>query len=79
MGPHAAPRTLLDRTIIWNEKQLRALLVDYIDHYNSHRPHRGINQRAPNDTADVVPIRPGHPIQRRTTCAGLINEYRTAA
>ena len=70
---------LLDQTIIWNEKQLRSLLVEYIDHYNQHRPHRGINQRAPNDTADVVPIRPGEPIERRTVCGGLINEYRTAA
>ncbi len=70
---------LLDRTIIWNERQLKALLDEYIDHYNSHRPHRGINQRAPNDTTDVVPIRPGHPIERHSTCAGLINEYRPAA
>lgn len=70
---------LLDRTIIWNEKQLRALVVDYIDHYNSGRPHRGIDQRAPNDTVDVVPIRPGHPIQRQSVCGGLINEYRAAA
>jgi len=70
---------LLDRTIIWNEKQLRALLVEYIDHYNHHRPHRGINQRSPNDSADVVTIRPGQPIERHTTCAGLINEYRHAA
>ena len=70
---------LLDRTIIWNEKQLRALLVEYIDHYNAHRPHRGIDQRAPNDDIDVVPIGPGHPIQRQTRCGGPINEYRTAA
>ena len=39
---------LLDRTIIWNEHQLRALLVEYVEHYNTHRPHRGICQRAPN-------------------------------
>jgi putative transposase len=70
---------LLDRTIIWNERQLRQLLNEYIDHYNTHRPHRGIQQRAPNDTGNVTPIGPGHPIQRRTTCAGLINEYRPAA
>lgn len=70
---------LLDRPIIWNEKQLRALLVEYIGHYNSHRPHRGIDQRAPNDTADVVPIAPGHPIQRHQVCGGLINEYHAAA
>jgi len=70
---------LLDRTIIWNEKQLRRLLIEYIDHYNRQRPHRGIHQRAPNDNADVVPIRAGHPIRRRSTCGGLVNEYRTAA
>jgi len=38
---------LLDRTIIWNEQQLRRLLAEYIEHYNTHRPHRGLNQRAP--------------------------------
>ena len=70
---------LLDRKIIWNEKHLRNLVVAYLEHYNQHRPHRGIDQRAPNDTADVVPIRPGQPIQRHSTCAGLINEYHTAA
>jgi putative transposase len=70
---------LLDRTIIWNERQLRAQLNEYIDHYNQHRPHRGIGQRAPNDAADVTPIRPGQRIERHTTCSGLINEYRPAA
>ena len=69
---------LLNRTIIWNEHQLRQLLEEYIKHDNVHRPHRGINQRAPNDRDIVVPIRPGHPIQRHTTCNGLINHYRTA-
>ncbi len=70
---------LLDRTIIWNEHQLRHLLEKYVEHYNSHRPHRGLHQRAPNDTADVTPIGTGQPIRRRPTCAGLIIEYRTAA
>ena len=70
---------LLDQTIIRNERQLRQRLEEYIEHYNSHRPHRGINQRAPNDNDDVVPARPGQPIQRTTTCNGLINQYRTAA
>lgn len=72
---------LLDRTIIWNERQLRALLDEYIDHYNTHRPHRSINQRAPNDGTDTVvsPIRPGQQIKRHTTCSGLINEYHRAA
>ena len=33
-------RELLDHTIIWNRRQLNKLVVDYIDHYNTHRPHR---------------------------------------
>ncbi len=70
---------LLDRTIIWNERQLRRLLDEYIAQYNGHRPHRGLHQRAPDDRCDVVAISPSQPIQRRTTCGGLINEYRTAA
>ena len=69
---------LLDRTIIWNQRQLRALLNEYLRHYNQHRPHRSLQQRAPND-ADVVAIVPGRTIERHTTCGGLINEYRHAA
>ncbi len=69
---------LLDRTIIWNQPQLRRLLDDYIEHYNTHRPHRSLRQRAPNGPT-VAAIGTGQPIQRHTTCAGLINEYRPAA
>lgn len=70
---------LLDLTIVWNERQLRRLLDEYLDHYNRHRPHRALRQRAPNDHQDVAPIGPGQPMRRHTTCAGLINEYRPAA
>lgn len=69
---------LLDRTIIWNERQLRYLVEEYIVHYNEHRPHRSLHQRAPNGE-DVVSIGPDHPIRQHTTCGGLINEYRPAA
>jgi putative transposase len=70
---------LLDRTIIWNERQLRTLLAEYVEHYNSHRPHRNLEQRSPNDNTDVVAIKTGRLIRRQTACAGLINEYRHAA
>ena len=36
---------LLDRTVIWNRHQLERLVVDYIDHYNTRRPHRSLDQR----------------------------------
>jgi putative transposase len=69
---------LLDRTLVWNQPQLRSLLDDYVQHYNTHRPHRSLGQRAPNGHTVAV-IGPGQLIQRHTTCAGLINEYRPAA
>ena len=49
-----------------------------IDHYNQHRPHRALDQAAPNDT-NLVTIDPNQTIVRRARCGGLINEYRHAA
>jgi putative transposase len=69
---------LLDRTIISHERQLRSLLEQYVAHYNEHRPHRSLWQRAPN-RGHVAAIEPAATIQRHTTCGGLVNEYRPAA
>ncbi len=63
---------LLDRTIVWNERQLRVLLVDFIDHYNQHRPQRSLDQAAPG-TTNVVTIDTGQPILRRTRCGGALS------
>lgn len=71
---------LLDRTLTWNDAQLRRLLVDYLEHYNRHRPHRGIAQRSP-DAPDHTPpdTSPIETIRRRPILSGLINEYHRAA
>jgi transposase InsO family protein len=71
-------RELCDRTLIWNRRHLDQLLRDYVEHYNTHRPHRALRQRAP-DTSEVVEFRPGQPIRRHPNCNGLVNEYRQAA
>jgi putative transposase len=71
-------RELCDRTLIWNYRQLEHLLREYVGHYNTHRPHRSLGQRAPSD-AKVVEYRAGRPIRRHSACSGLINEYRQAA
>jgi transposase InsO family protein len=71
-------RELCDRTLIWNQRHLDRLLRDYVEHYNTHRPHRALRQRPPN-SAEVVEYRPGRPIRRQSTCSGLINEYRQTA
>ena len=72
-------RELLDRTVIWNQRQLKRLVVDYIDHYNTHRPHRSLDQRPP--VATDPPDQPDRHLQvlRTARCDGLINEYRNAA
>lgn len=74
-------RELLDRTIIWNQRQLQRLVVDYIDHYNRHRPHRSLQQRAPSPPPGTAqPITsPTAGTIRLARCEGLINEYRNAA
>ena len=69
---------LLDRTLVWNQRQLRRLLGDYVAHYNEHRPHRSLDQDPPGRST-VVDIDADHRIMRRSVCDGLINEYRPAA
>ena len=72
-------RELLDRTITWNQRQLERLVVDYIDHYNTHRPHRSLEQRPPLPTPDAEPDPAVLRIVKSTRCDGLIHEYRNAA
>ena len=69
---------LLDRTIIWNERQLRALLAEYVAQYNEHRSHRSLGQRA-LASGDAAVMASAEPILRHPSCGGLINGYRTAA
>lgn len=57
-------RELLDRTLIWNQVQLERLIVDYIDHYNQHRPHRSLDQHPPSGAAAA---RSGHPATTPTS------------
>ena len=73
-------RELLDRTIIWNQAQIERLIIDYIEHYNTHRPHRSLGQRppAPRQPPRVDPQQPQRLI-RSSRCDGLIHEYRHAA
>ena len=46
-------RELLDRTLVWNHRQLERIVVDYIDHYNQHRPHRSLDQHGSSDLSGV--------------------------
>jgi len=75
-------RELLDRTLILNQAHLRAVLAEYQEHYNSARPHQGIDQRVPDgDSGPRVPAADPDTwqISRKPVLSGLINEYERAA
>ena len=74
---------LPDRSLILGEAHLRAVLAEYQEHYNTARPHQGINQRVPDTehhppriTAGDFPTRQ---IRRKPVLSGLINEDVRAA
>ncbi|MCP3860779.1 MAG: transposase [Phycisphaeraceae bacterium] len=73
-------RELLDRTIIWNHRQLERLVTGYVEHHNQHRPHRSLEQRPPTPTTGLPHTQPATiTVLRSGRCDGLINEYRNAA
>ena len=47
-------RECLDHLLITGPRHLTLVLQEYIEHYNTHRPHRGINQNSPT-TIDQEP------------------------
>ena len=73
-------RECLDRLLIFHERQLVRVLADYETHYNTHRPHRSVDQRSPIVSLAVLPGQSLSPTIRRTdVLGGLIHEYRHAA
>jgi putative transposase len=67
----------LDRTLIWNCQHLYRVLTTYLEHYNTARPHRGIDLEVPVPTATPLPV--AGDIERVDILGGLIHEYRRAA
>jgi putative transposase len=56
------------------------VLTDYVGHYNTARPHRGIDLDMPVPPADISPAtQPVGRIERIDVLDGLIHEYRHAA
>ena len=73
-------RELLDRTLAWNQRHLMTVLREYEDFYNTHRPHRTLNQAAPlRPLPDSVTDLDHFRVQRRDRVGGVLHEYRLVA
>ena len=64
----------LDRLLILNRPHLEHVLLVYVDHYNTQRPHRAL-KLVPPDPPEPPPKTSGHGVRRRDRLGGLIQEY----
>ena len=72
-------RELLDRTLIINQRHAAAVVREYEDHFNTHRPHRALNQGAPlRPLPHDIPSETNN-VQRRDRLGGLLHEYQQVA
>jgi transposase InsO family protein len=72
----------LDWLLILNQQHLERTLSTFVKHYNTHRPHRGLDLRPPQPAvlsrASVTDFYDGR-VQRRDRLGGLVHEYVLAA
>ena len=71
----------LDWRLIWNRRHLENVLAAYVRHYNTARPHRGINLGVPAAQGEPAPttVAAIRRIERVDVLGGLVHEYRHAA
>ncbi|MFB7161081.1 aldehyde dehydrogenase family protein [Streptomyces sp. NPDC056242] len=75
-NPHAerfirsAREECTNRILLFDRGHAEKILHDYADHFNSHRPHQGRDQLAPNDDPNIIPL-PAARIEHRKAVADL--------
>jgi transposase InsO family protein len=71
-------RECLDHMLITGPRHLAVVLREYIEHYNTHRPHRSLQQHPP---AGSTPPPRGATLRplRRDRLGGLVHEYLQVA
>jgi transposase InsO family protein len=71
----------LDWLLIVNRRHLERVLRVFVDHYNSHRPHRSLNLEPPDPPARKLRVvrAPTAGVERRDCLGGLVHEYNLAA
>jgi transposase InsO family protein len=71
----------LDRMLIYHPRHLLAVLGEFVEHNNEHRPHQGRDQRPPaaTDTGPAIVDLASERVRRRKILNGLISEYSQVA
>jgi putative transposase len=75
-------RECLDHLLIAGCRQLVRVLHLYVEHYNRHRPHRGLGLSAPEPSEcceQADPSAAARQLHRHDVLGGLIHEYERAA
>jgi transposase len=73
-------RECLDRVLLVSRRQLERVLREYVAYYNTHRPHRSLEQQPPLAKTTPVPAaRDEWRVRRRDRLGGLLHEYELAA
>jgi transposase InsO family protein len=67
----------LDWTLIHGRRHLERILDTYVEHYNTHRPHRGLQLSPPIPTTPAPS--PTGTVIRRPLLGGVVNEYTRRA
>jgi transposase InsO family protein len=71
-------RECLDHMLITGPRHLAVVLREFVEHYNTHRPHRSLDQHPP---ASRTPPPSGATVRplRRDRLGGVIHEYLQVA
>jgi hypothetical protein len=74
-------RECLDRLLIVSRRHLERVLREYVEHFNTHRPHRALAQRPPLAKPPLSRLRGDDllRLRRRDRLGGLLHEYELAA
>ena len=75
----SARRECTDRILITGRRHLHHVLSEYVDHYNTYRPHRTLSQEPPDGRSHVTPADDNIRVRRRDRLGGLIHEYSQVA
>ena len=68
---HSVWREALDYYLLFSEKQILRILHEFIDYYNSKRPHQGINQQVPIGYEPMI----NGKVLKFPVLGGLCNHY----